>query len=313
MSLISIIVPVFYNAPTLHSLSSCLKELAYSHPEHQFEFIYVDDGSGDDSYAVMKEIALKDQRVRLVRLVRNFGSNTAIMAGLSYAKGDCAGFIAADLQDPPEIFSQMICLWDQGVKICLATRDDRNGDPLLTRLFANVFNSLYSKYVFKGMSPQGIGFFLIDRKVIDIINQSEERNPYLMGLILWTGIPYKVVPYNRAERKIGKSRWTFSKKIKYFIDAFASFSYLPLRMASITGICLAMFGGLYAFILILGRIVGFIPEVQGWTALMVVLLLVSGVQLMMLGIIGEYLWRTLDATRKRPIFIVEEVIENLPE
>ncbi len=308
MSKISIVIPVYFNAPSLEILNARLDLVSRAHPNHSFEFIYVDDGSGDNSYEVLQKIASCDARVRVVKLVRNFGSNIAILAGLSYANGDCAGFIAADLQDPPEKLTEMIEVWEKGNKVVLAIRKDRDGDPFLTRMLAKTFNYLYDKFVFHGITPQGIGFFLIDRQVIDVLVQCQERNAYLIGLLLWTGFPYQTVVYDRVEREHGKSRWTVQKKIKYFIDAFAAFSYLPLRLASILGIFLATIGGIYALALFILKIFDNLPQVQGWTALMIVLLLVSGTQLIILGVIGEYLWRNLDATRKRPLFLVEKIL-----
>lgn len=314
MSLISIVIPVYYNERSLELLAQRLDELSKTIPQHDFEFIYVDDGSGDQSYAVMTKIAAQDPRIRLVKLIRNFGSNIAILAGLSHARGDCAGFIAADLQDPPEALCEMIHAWECGKQVVFAIRKDRYGDPFFTRITANIFNWLFDRLVFHGISTNGIGFFLIDRQVVDLVIQCQERNSHLIGLILWTGFPYATVDYERAERKHGKSRWTLTRKVKYFIDTFAAFSYLPLRLASIFGFAFSGLGGLYAILVIFLRLLGLMPIVQGWTALIVVLLVVSGVQLMILGIIGEYLWRNFDATRKRPLYIVEKVHEGcLPE
>lgn len=306
MSLISLIIPVYYNEGSLKLLAERLDDLSQSHPQHQFEFVYVDDGSGDSSYKVLREIAEQDQRVRLIKLIRNFGSNNAILAGINYAHGDCVGFIAADLQDPPEALSEMIRFWENGEKVVFAVRKDRRGDPFFTRVAANTFNQLFSRFVFRGISTNGIGFFLVDRQVANIVIQIQERNSHLIGLILWTGFPYKTVSYDRVDRKFGKSRWNLSRKITYFIDTFAAFSYLPLRLASLLGFIFASLGGIYALVIIILRLTGDNILVQGWTALMVVLLVVSGVQLVMIGIIGEYLWRNLDATRKRPIFIVDQ-------
>jgi dolichol-phosphate mannosyltransferase len=303
MSLISIVVPVYYNESSLPLLWERLNQVTERQPDHAFEFIWVDDGSGDESLRVMEEIAQCDTRLRLLRLSRNFGSNAAILAGLTYARGDCAAFIAADLQDPPETLHEMIAAWEKGAEVVLAIRRNRKGDPLLTRWFANLFNWLFKKLVFHNLSPQGVGFFLVNRKVVDVIVQCSEKNAHLIGLILWSGFRRADVEYDRVERQHGHSRWTFGNKFKYFIDAFVAFSYLPLRLASATGILLAVVGAIYAMIVLIARLMGNIP-IQGFTALMIVILLVAGTQLLMLGIIGEYLWRNLDETRRRPPFIV---------
>jgi dolichol-phosphate mannosyltransferase len=309
MSLVSIIIPVYYNAASLPALAARLAEMAAAHPHHDFEFIYVDDGSGDDSFAILERLAHTDPHIRVVKLTRNFGSNTAILAGLTYARGDCVGFIAADLQDPPETMSEMIGRWENGCKAVLAVRHDRLGDPLSTRIFAGVFNWLFKKLVFQNFSPQGVGFFLIDRQVVRAIVDCNERNAHLVGLILWSGYAYDVVEYERVQREHGKSRWTFRKKLKYFVDAFTAFSYLPLRAASALGLVLAALGGLYALVVILVRLTSGV-QAPGWAALTVVVLLTSGVQLVMLGVIGEYLWRNFDATRRRPLFLVETEINT---
>lgn len=307
MALISIVVPVYYNAASLPALAERLAALADDRPAHRFEFIYVDDGSGDDSFAVLEQLAAQESRMRVVKLVRNFGSNTAILAGMTYAQGDCVGFIAADLQDPPETLAELIAQWEAGSKVVLAVRRDRHGDPWTTRLAANIFNWLFKKLVFDGLSPQGVGFFLVDRQVADVLIRCEEKNAHLIGLILWSGFKCATVLYDRIEREHGKSRWTFRKKMKHFIDAFAAFSYLPLRLASGLGLFLAAAGGCYAIFLIAMRLIEEIT-VSGWTELMVLVLIVSGAQLLILGIIGEYLWRNLDATRHRPLFIVDRVL-----
>ncbi|MGB8645937.1 MAG: glycosyltransferase family 2 protein [Anaerolineae bacterium] len=310
MSFISIVIPVYFNEQSLPLLLERLDALASAQSADQFEFIFVDDGSGDNSLAVLSRLAEQDKRVRVVRLSRNFGSNAAILAGLSYARGDCAAFIAADLQDPPEQLPEMIRLWKGGAEVVLAVRKDRRGDPFLTRVFAMAFNTAFATFVFKGMSPQGVGFFLIDRRVVDVVVETAEKNAHLIGLILWSGFRRAVVEYDRVERQHGRSRWTFGKKLNYFVDAFVAFTYLPLRISSALGVLLSIAGAIYAAIVLVARLMGNIP-VEGWTALMIVVLLASGTQLLMLGVIGEYLWRNLDATRRRPPFIVASLL-NVP-
>jgi len=292
----------------LPGLAERLQCLAGQNRRQEFEFIYVEDGSRDDSFSVLERLAAEDKRTRVIKLSRNFGSTTAVLAGLAHARGDCAAFIAADLQDPPEKLTEMLALWESGRKVVLAMRKNRHGDPWSTRLFASFFNWLYQKLVFDRFSPHGIGFFLIDRQVIDVVVKSNEKNAYIPGFLLWTGFEPGLVEYERARREYGNSGWTFQKKVKYFIDAFAAFSYLPLRMSSALGVLLAILGFVYAIVIFVARLLNQIP-VPGWSALVIVILLTSGVQLTMLGVIGEYLWRTFDASRGRPLFVVDRVIE----
>lgn len=309
MALISVIVPVFCNAATLPRLHLRLKKLAENLSPHELEFIYVDDGSTDASFPTLIRLAEQDERVRVVRLTRNFGSNAAILAGMNYAAGDCVGFIAADLQDPPETLAEMVKKWEEGAKVVLAVRRNRRGDPWATRFWARIFNWLFSRLVFPGISAAGVGFFLIDRQVADVVIRCEEKNAHLIGLVLWTGFRPVCVEYDRAAREDGKSKWTFGKRIKYAIDSFAAFSYLPVRLASVLGILLAGIGTVYAVVVVLLRLLQS-TQVPGWTTLMIVLLLGFGIQLTMLGVIGEYLWRTLDAARHRPPFVVDTVIPS---
>lgn len=307
MAVVSLVIPVYYNAGSLPALAGRLNRLARENSHHQFEFIYVDDGSGDDSFDILQTIAAGDPRVRVIKLARNFGSTTAVLAGITYATGDCVGFIAADLQDPPEAFTEMIRLWENGAKVVLAMRQDRRGDPFSTRLFAVIFNWLFQKLVFPKLSPQGIGFFLIDRVVADLLVQSKEKNAFIPGMLLWMGFEPATITYERARREYGVSRWTFRKICNYLVDAFAAFSYLPLRLCSLTGILLALAGAIYGLVIFISRLLNQIP-VPGWSALAIIILFTSGVQLVMLGVMGEYLWRTLDAVRQRPLFVIDRII-----
>jgi glycosyltransferase involved in cell wall biosynthesis len=313
MKRVSIIVPVFHNAPSLPLMADELRALAARNPGESFEFIFVDDGSQDDSFAVLQGLAAEDTNIRVVKLSRNFGSNPAIVAGLSIARGDVAGIIAADLQDPPEKLDEMLALWRGGKQVVVAARADRE-DPVLTKLFASLFYRLFRRYALPKMPEKGFDFYLIDRRVINLITAIQENNVYLTGLILWFGFDPAVVHYKRRGRKAehGRSRWTFTRKIKYFIDAFVAFSNFPVRAASVLGITLSGVGLAYA-VLIIGMHLFSSIEVAGWSSLMVVLLIVSGVQLLMLGVIGEYIWRALDETRKRPRFIIDRVLDASPE
>jgi glycosyltransferase involved in cell wall biosynthesis len=309
MSLVSIVVPVYHNATSLPDLLSQFQALAQKNSADQFEFVFVDDGSKDNSFAVLEALAQSEPRMRVVKLSRNFGSNAAVLAGLCHITGDVIAAIAADLQDPPELIHDMLIQWHSGNKVVLAVREERD-DPGLTSLIADTFYALFRRFAIKTMPRRGFDFFLIDRQVCNLITGIQENNAYLMGLILWMGFSPVVLPYHRRarEKKYGRSMWTFAKKLKYFIDSFVAFSYLPVRAASILGFVLSFLGIVYAAIILINRLVTGI-DVEGWSSIMVVLLIVSGAQMVMIGILGEYLWRNLDETRKRPRFIIERIIE----
>lgn len=308
-TLVSIVVPVYHNASSLADLHDEFQNLANRNPSEKFEFVFVDDGSRDASFDVLCRLAANDARIRVVKLSRNFGSNAALVAGLGHAKGDVVACIAADLQDPPELIDEMLAAWRQGSKVVLAARSSRDDSPL-TQILADTFYALFRRLAVKSMPKHGFDFFLIDRQLVNLINQIQESNVYLMGLILWLGFDPKVIYYHRRAReaKYGTSMWTLVKKIKYFIDGFVAFSYVPVRACSTIGIAFSILGLLYALEIVVARIC-FGVRVEGWSSLMVILLLVSGVQMLMVGVIGEYLWRNLEETRRRPRYIVERIVD----
>ena len=310
MSLLSIVVPVYHNALSLGDLLRALQAVAEQNSADDFEFIFVDDGSRDRSFAVLEELAEGEPRMKVVKLSRNFGSNPAIMAGMSQARGDAVAAIAADLQDPPELLHDMIEHWRVGRKVVIAARRGRQ-DPFPTWLLSDIFYRLFRRFAIKTMPPRGFDFFLIDRQVCQLIIDIEESNAYLMGLILWLGFEPHLVYYDRQQRpgKYGQSMWTLARKLKYFADSFVAFSYFPIRVASALGIIFSLLGLVYAAFVVYARL-ALNVELEGWASLMIVVLLAAGVQMLILGIIGEYLWRSLDETRRRPRFIIETIIQR---
>ncbi len=307
---LSVVVPVYFNELNLPHLFPRLAAAAAGDPGVDFEFLFVDDGSGDGSLAILRDQADRDPRVRIVKLSRNFGSFTACLAGLSHATGDAAVIISADLQDPPELITDMIARWRSGFKVVMAARESRD-EPWLQRLLASTYYGLLRRYALPDMPSGGFDFVLIDRKVIDVITAIQEKNTSLMGLILWTGFRRTVIPYERRAREHGRSMWTLRRKIKYFIDSFVAFSYAPIRFVQYLGIAVSLGGFGYALFIAYHRIAYGFP-VPGLSALIIITLVLGGVQLLTLGTLGEYLWRSVDETKRRPVFIVDEVIPALP-
>lgn len=305
MSRISVAVPVYHNAASLPDLLARLQALAGRHPLDAFRFVFVDDGSKDDSLAVLLALAKAEPRVTVLKLSRNFGSNAALLAGLAEADGDAVATISADLQDPPETLDAMLAHWRAGRKVVLAAREGRD-DPPATAFLASVFYRLFRKYAIATMPEGGFDFFVVDRTVRDLLLGMQESNAYLMGLVLWLGFDPAVVPFRRQAReaRYGKSMWGFGRKVKYFIDSFVAFSYVPIRAASLLGLLVSAAGLLYAAFLVFAHF-ALDLKVQGWASLMIVLLVVSGAQLLVMGMIGEYLWRNLDEARRRPRYVVE--------
>ena len=307
MSKLSIVVPVYFNELNLPETVPQLLALEPQLPGGmQLELVFVDDGSGDRSLELLREQqARHPDRITVVKLTRNFGSMSAILAGLKASTGDCIGMIAADLQDPPELFVEMAEHWRAGSKAVLAVRSDRE-ESWSQKAFANTYYSLIRKFALPGYPEGGFDFFLVDRQVANDLLEIREKNTNLMSLIFWLGYRPVMIPYVRRARRAGKSRWTMSKKIKLFIDSFVSFSYVPIRALSFTGFVLAMGAFVYAGIVLWQRLAHNIP-VKGYAPIVMLLALTAGIQMTMLGVLGEYLWRALDETRRRPPFVIDEV------
>ena len=304
MDKVSIIVPIYYNELNIPHLYEHMKEKILSRTDFEAEIVCVDDGSKDGSYKALLELREKDDRFKVVKLSRNFGSHTAILAGFAHATGDCMTMVAADLQEPLEIIIEMYEKWKQGKKVVIAVRKDRE-DGFFQKLFSNTYYSLMQKYALKEMPSGGFDCFFIDKKVRDVLVSMNEKNSSIVGQVLWAGFEMDKIYYVRKKREIGESKWTLSKKIKLFIDSFMAFSYVPIRFISTLGIVISIVGFILAVFLIVNKFMFNVP-VQGWTTMMITLLMLSGIQMLTLGVIGEYLWRNFDESRGRPTYIVEE-------
>lgn len=306
MAKLSIIIPVYFNEMNLEDLYQDLSRKVFGALE-SYEVIFVDDGSQDRSFELIQELSIKDEHVRFIKLSRNFGSHAAILAGLAHSTGDCAVVKTADLQEPSEMILTMFDKWKAGNNVVLAIRSDRD-ESFVQKLFSNTYYRLMRKYVLKNMPEGGFDCFLVDRKVIEVLDKMDEKNTSIVGQILWVGFKSDQIYYVRQKREKGKSRWTLSKKIKLFIDSFLGFSYLPIRFITVFGFIFFFVAIVWAFYIIMNRILGGITT-EGWTTLMVFNLFSSGIILVTLGILGEYIWRAFDASRNRPTYIVEE--ENI--
>ena len=300
MSKLTVIVPVYYSADTLKDCYKDLAERVFPNVP-DYELVLVDDGSGDHSYEVMQAIASEDDKVKIIKLSRNFGSHSAVFAGLCECMGDCATIKAADCQEPAELILDMYESWKQGNKVVLAKREGRSDGSL----FISVYYALVRRFVSKGMPKSGFDCYLIDRNVIDVLKLLDEPNSALTLQILWTGFKTTTIPYHRLDRTVGKSRWTLAKKIKLVVDSFIGFSYAPIRAVTLLGV-LCLLGSIsWGIFILIGRISGTIVA-EGWATLAILVLLSSGMIMFSLGILGEYIWRILDAARGRPVYIIDK-------
>ena len=310
MSKLSIVIPVYYNADTLELLYQDMREKILG-KLGDYEIVFVDDGSGDDSWQVMNSLRSRYPHIRLVRLSRNFGEHAALLAGLSVCTGDCAVTKQADLQEDSGIILEMYESWKRGNKVVLAVRKERKENPVKV-FFANLYYALIRRIVNKNMPVGGCDCYLIDRKVIEVLQRLDEKNSSLTLQVLWAGFKTDMIYFVRQDREIGKSRWTLAKKVKLVMDSVMSFSYFPLRFMSGLGIFFNILAVILLVIVLIEKFTKNTP-ILGWTSLMCVVLCASGIIMLMLGILGEYIWRALDAARSRPPYIIDELLENQAE
>jgi glycosyltransferase involved in cell wall biosynthesis len=306
----SCVIPVYFNEGALTKILTELKEqVVQANPDYTAEIIFVDDGSGDGSFAELMRLREENPGlVKVVKFTRNFGQVNALMAGFAQARGRCVAAISADGQDPVEMINEMLTgYFKENYEIVVAHREERD-ESFTRKLTSQIFYSLMRRLSFPNMPVGGFDYFLLGRRALQVLLRNPESHPFLQGQILWTGFPIKYLNYRRQKREVGESRWTLGKKITYLIDGVMSYSFLPIRLMSILGALIALSGFIYAAVIIAVKLfLG--TEIQGWAALMVVSLTLGGIQLIMLGIIGEYMWRTLAEARKRDPYVIEETYE----
>lgn len=305
--LISIVLPCYNEAKLLPETHRRLAALTEKLTKERFEFIYVDDGSRDETAVLLREMSVADERVKALRLSRNFGHQVATTAGLEHASGDAVVLMDADLQDPPEVIVQMYARWLEGYHVAYGERQERVGETPFKLWSAKVFYRLVNR-----MSPVQIpndtgDFRLIDRAVVEALLRMPERDRFLRGMVSWVGFRQVAVPYRREARFAGESKFPLFKMLRFAADAVFSFSFTPLRLAVWTGFLvlgIALLGILYAIAL---RFF-FDPShwVRGWASIFVAVLFMGGVQLISLGIMGEYVGRIYGEVKQRPLYFVRE-------
>ncbi len=304
MSKISIVVPVYYNSDTLMLLYEDMKNKILG-KLGEYELVFVDDGSGDDSWEVMNQIKDMDANVQCVKLSRNFGEHAALLAGLSVCTGDCAVTKQADLQEDSEIILEMYESWKKGNKVVLAVRKERD-ENIIKKAFAHLYYVLIHKFVEKRMPIGGCDCYLVDRQVIEVLERLDEKNSSLTLQVLWAGFKTDEIYFHRRDREIGKSRWTLAKKVKLVLDSMMSFSYFPIRFMSGLGVTYSIAAVLMMIYVVVEKFTVGTP-ILGWASLMCVVLFSFGILMLMMGILGEYVWRALDASRNRPPYLIDEV------
>jgi len=299
---ISFVIPVFRNEGSIVPTYNLLRELL-DKLQADYDFVFVNDGSDDGSLTELLQLHNNDRKVKVISFSRNFGQVAAVVAGLKEAAGDAVVVMSADLQEPVALIEDMVSKWQSGNDIVICHRIDRE-DGIIANTTSRFFYSLM-KYANPRMPKGGFDFVLIGRKPLEALNQLDERNRFFQGDILWLGFSTVFLPYSRLKRTVGKSQWTLAKKLKYFVDGLLNTSYIPIRLMSLLGMCFSVFGFLYALVIVYNRFINNTPFI-GWAPIMITILIVGGLIMFMLGIIGEYVWRTYDETRKRPLYIIKD-------
>ena len=300
----SIVAPIYNESATLHELYRRMVEVMDKTGD-PWELILVDDGSKDDSKDIILELARKDSRVRPVIFARNFGHQIAVTAGLDYSRGQAVVIIDADLQDPPEVILDLIEKWRQGYEVVYATRTEREGESWFKLFTASLFYRLIYRITDVDMPVDAGDFRLLDRKVVNVMNQMRERHRFLRGMSVWVGFKQIGVPYRRAARFAGETKYPLKKMVRFASDAITGFSYFPLQVATYMGFISAGIAILAIPVVIVERLTGSQAFLGQATTLIAVLFL-GGVQLISLGILGEYIGRLYDEAKGRPLYIVRQ-------
>ena len=301
---ISVIIPVLNEETNIAELLQRF-EAVFSNNIKDTEVIFVDDGSMDDTAGILKARAVSSKWLRLIELSRNFGNQAAVSAGLDHCTGDCAVIIDGDLQDPPELIPAMIEKWQNGYDVVYAQRQKRKGETFFKRVSAAFFYRLLQKMTNVDIPEDTGDFRLIDRKVIDALGQMPERNRFLRGMVSWAGFRQTSVPYVRDERFSGETKYPFFKMLKFALTGITSFSFLPLQLASYFGFLVSGISFIAAiYVLYLKYFTD--RTIQGWTSMMIALLFLGGIQLITLGIIGEYIGRMSDEVKQRPAYLIRK-------
>jgi glycosyltransferase involved in cell wall biosynthesis len=305
----SIIAPIYNESQTIHELHRRISEVMES-TKDDWELVLVDDGSTDGSSDIIRTIASQDNRVRPVIFARNFGHQLAVTAGLDYSRGQAVVIIDADLQDPPEVILDLIAKWSEGYEVVYAIRAEREGESWFKLLTAATFYRIIYKITDVKIPMDTGDFRLLDRKVVNVMKSMRERHRFLRGMSVWVGFKQTGVEYRRAARYAGETKYPFRKMFKFAWDAVTSFSYLPLQVATYLGFFFAGLSILAIPVVVGMRISGSQEAFAGQATTLIAVLLLGGVQLISLGILGEYIGRLYDEAKGRPLYIVTEAPDD---
>lgn len=305
MKSITLLIPAYNEEQVLPVLYDRLCQLAHNETDYKFEFLFVNDGSQDMTLEIIKEYAEKDHRVSFVNLSRNFGKEIAMIAGIDHVKGDALVIVDADLQDPPELIPEMIKLWEEGYDDVYAKRRSREGESWLKKFTSEMYYKLLQYVTHVPIQEDTGDFRLLDKRVVESIKQFRESQRNAKAIFSQVGFNKKEILYDRDPRAAGETKWSYVKLLDLAISGITSFTTAPLRVASVLGIVISFVSFVYILYLLVRPIFG-VSTGEGYSSLMAVILFMGGVQLLSLGIIGEYIGRIFNETKKRPLYLVEE-------
>jgi glycosyltransferase involved in cell wall biosynthesis len=306
--MISVVVPIFNEEELLPELRRRMVAALESIPGQDWELVLVNDGSRDQSLAIMRRMNAEDPRIKVVNLSRNFGHQPAVTAGIHHARGDCVILIDGDLQDPPEVIPEMVARWREGYQVVLGERRSRGDVSGARGVGFRMFYPVFRRISDLPTVPDAGIFGLMDRRVVDEFNKLPERNRFIPGLRSWLGFNQTTVPYDRNDRAAGKPKQTLRRLIRYAMDGMISFSYKPLRAVTYMGFIVAVIGFATAILFIIRRLTGRDPAFTGFTTLLTMMMFLGGVQLICIGIVGEYIGRIYEESKQRPLYVVQEAI-----
>ncbi|MDN4081937.1 MULTISPECIES: glycosyltransferase family 2 protein [Paenibacillus] len=302
---ITILIPAYNEEEVIYQLYSRLTKVIDSITGYNFELLFVNDGSKDNTVEILGNLGKKDRRISLVDLSRNFGKEVAMIAGLDFSVGDAVVIIDADLQDPPELIVEMIKYWEQGYDDVYAKRATRAGETWFKKWTASSFYKLLQKMSRIPIQENTGDFRLLDRRCIEALKQLRETQRYTKGMFSWIGFNKKEILFNRDSRAAGETKWNYYKLLDLAIEGITSFTTAPLRFSAMLGVFISI-GAFFYMIFIITRTLIFGGSVAGYASLMTVILFLGGIQLLSLGIIGEYLGRVFNETKSRPLYFVKE-------
>lgn len=305
MKTISILIPAYNEELVLPKLYQRLTQLASNTKEYNFEFLFVNDGSKDATIDILRQMAETDERISYVNLSRNFGKEIAMMAGFDHVTGDATVIIDADLQDPPELIPKMIAYWEDGYDDVYAKRNNRDGESWFKKLTSKVYYVMLEKISHVPIQKDTGDFRLLDKRAVEAMRQIRESERYTKGMFSWIGFHKKEVKYDRDPRAAGQTKWSYPKLFNLAIDGFTSFTTAPLRISTALGILVSVIAFIYLVVLVIGTLING-NDIAGYPSTLAVILFLGGVQLLSIGIIGEYVGRIFNETKQRPLYFVEE-------